>query len=284
VWPEGWAGDTRSQFFVQMADTQFGMFATPLLFAYMGWSWNDASFARETVNMEKAIASANRLKPSFVVLCGDLINTPGHPGQTAEFKRIAGQLDASIPFYVVAGNHDTENQPTAESLAWYRETFGPDWYSFRQGEVYGIVLNTQLIHSPRNVPDEAAKQLTWLHSELAAGAASGAGQILIFQHHPYFLVSPDEDDQYFNIPKQRRSQYLALFREAGVRAVFSGHYHRNAHGWDGPLEMVTTGPVGRPLGDDPSGLRIVRVGEAGLDHAYFALDAVPKRVGRLIGE
>ena len=39
--PEGWAGDTRSQFFMQMADTQFGMFAVPLLFAYMGWSWND---------------------------------------------------------------------------------------------------------------------------------------------------------------------------------------------------------------------------------------------------
>ncbi len=44
--------------------------------------------------------------------------------------------------------------------------------------------------------------------------------------------------------------------------------------------MVTTGPVGKPLGDDPSGLRIVRVGEAGLDHAYFALDEVPDWVGR----
>ena len=181
---------------------------------------------------------------------------------------------------MVAGNHDTQNQPTAESLAWYRETFGPDRYSFRHGEVYGIVLNSQLIHSPKYVPDEAEKQLAWLRGELATAVASGVRQILIFQHHPYFLVSPDEGDEYFNIPKQRRAEYLALFRESGVRAIFSGHYHRNAHGWDGSLEMVTTGPVGKPLGDDPSGLRIVRVGAAGLDHAYFALDEVPDGVGR----
>lgn len=74
--------------------------------------------------------------------------------------------------------------------------------------------------------------------------------------------------------------YIPLLKEAGVRAVFAGHhYHRNAHGWSDGLEMITTGPVGKPLGDDPSGLRIVRVTNGDLDHAYFALDAVPERVG-----
>ena len=44
-------------------------------------------------------------------------------------------------------------------------------------------------------------------------------------------------------------------------------------------DIKPTGPVGKPLGDDPSGLRIVRVGRGGLDHAYFALDQVPERLG-----
>ena len=30
-----------------------------------------------------------------------------------------------------------------------------------------------------------------------------------------------------------------------VSHVFAGHYHRNAFGADGVMEMVTTGPVGK---------------------------------------
>jgi hypothetical protein len=35
--------------------------------------------------------------------------------------------------------------------------------------------------------------------------------------------------------------------------------------------MVTSGPVGYPLGDDPSGLRIVDVGEERVLHEYVPL-------------
>ena len=215
--PEPWAADGDSTWFIQMADTQFGMYATPLLFSYLGWSWNRDSFERETVNMELAIAHTNRLRPRFAIVCGDLVDSPGHAGQIAEFRRIAGQLDEGIPFYVVAGNHDVENAPTPDALAAYRATFGPDWYSFREGDVYGIVLNSQLLHSPQHVPDEAAAQLAWLRAELAKAKASGAGQVLVFQHHPFFLVDPDEDDQYFNIPR-RDGATLYLWRCSARRA------------------------------------------------------------------
>lgn len=85
-------------------------------------------------------------------------------------------------------------------------------------------------------------------------------------------------DSYFNIPLERRARYLGWFREAGVSHVFAGHYHRNAGGFDGALEMVTTGPVGRPLGDDPSGFRIVRVAAQGIGHEYLSLGALPNRL------
>ncbi|MCP3984400.1 MAG: hypothetical protein GY723_08420 [bacterium] len=272
----GTTAEARSEgFFLQMADPQFGMFAKPALFSYLGWPWNDDSFEEETIRFEQAIAHANRLRPAFVVICGDLINTPGHAGQTEEFKRIAAKLDPSIPLHLVAGNHDLENEPTPQTLAWYRENFGKDWYSFRHGDVHGIVLNSIIIDEPDAVRNETDAQLAWLRAELPRAQASGAAHILVFQHHPYFLSEPDEDDGYFNLSEETRRGYLDLFQAHQVDAILAGHYHRNAQGREGELEMITTGPVGMPLGKDPSGFRIVHFSEEGLDHAYYGLDQVP---------
>lgn len=75
------------------------------------------------------------------------------------------------------------------------------------------------------------------------------------------------------IPRERRDAALALLARYGVRATFAGHYHRNAHGWaDGGMEMVTTSAVGKQLGDDRSGLRVVRVQQSQLLHEYVALE------------
>ena len=60
--------------------------------------------------------------------------------------------------------------------------------------------------------------------------------------------------------------------------MFAGHYHRNAYGLAGDMEMVTTGPVGRPLGEDRSGFRIVSVYETKIEHKYWAMDEVPHKI------
>ena len=74
------------------------------------------------------------------------------------------------------------------------------------------------------------------------------------------------------IPAERRSVILELFAEHGVEAMFAGHWHRNNSASAGGFDMIVSGPVGVPLGDDPSGFRVVRVLESGLDHAYRSLD------------
>ncbi|MDB5242532.1 MAG: 3-carboxymuconate cyclase, partial [Spirosoma sp.] len=63
-----------------------------------------------------------------------------------------------------------------------------------------------------------------------------------------------------------------------VSHIFAGHYHRNAFGKSGDMEMVTTGPVGKPLGNDPSGFRIVKVSGGQVSHQYYELDQVPERI------
>jgi len=92
------------------------------------------------------------------------------------------------------------------------------------------------------------------------------------------LTQPDEADQYFNIPLTRRAPLLNQFQQAGVRAVFAGHYHRNSHGQARAMEMVTTGPVGKPFGNDVSGFRIVTVHEDHIRHQYYGMDDVPQAI------
>ena len=249
-------------FFIQASDPQFGMYA------------KDREFHQETANWEFVIANVNRLHPAFLIVTGDLTNKAGDADQIAEYKRINRNLDPAIHLYSVAGNHDLGNDPTPETLAAYRRNFGPDYYSFREGAIYGIVLDSSLMKAPAHVAEDAAKQEAWLTAELEKARAAGAITV-VFQHIPFFLEKVDEPDQYSNLPMETRLRLLALLRRYGVHYVFAGHYHRNASGRDGDLEMITTGPAGMPIGPDPSGLRIALPEGAKIQQKYYGLGNLP---------
>lgn len=262
----GFAQKSEPFFFIQMTDTQFGMFN------------EDKSFEKETKNFEKAIAAANRLHPAFVVITGDLINKPADKAQLQEYKRIVALLAPSIPIYHVAGNHDVTNDPKESDIASYRKALGKDFYVIKHQGMRGIVLNSLYFKSPAGVEKEAAAQEKWLNKQLKKARRSSAAPLLVFQHHSWFLTDPNEKDEYFNIPTATREKHMALFKEYGVSHIFAGHYHRNAFGKSGDIEMVTTGPVGKPLGKDPSGFRIVKVSSGKVTHQYYELDQVPEHV------
>lgn len=249
--------------FIQMSDPQFGMYT------------ENKSFEQETANFEFALATANRLKPAFVVVTGDLINLPGDVNQAAEYKRVTAKLNSAIRLFSVPGNHDVGNEPTEESLAAYRERFGPDYYTFRIRDVAGFVLNSSLEKAPQHVPGEAAKMEAWLKAELQKARNDGITHLIVFQHHSLFLNNIDEADQYFNIPKETRLRYVKILHDYGVKHVFAGHYHRNCNAQDGGLEMTTTGPVGKPLDGAKSGIRIVTVAGPEITHRYYDFGDLP---------
>lgn len=258
------AGTLAAQTFLHFSDTQFGMYS------------KNANFDHETANFDFAIATANRLKPEFVIVTGDLINDPASAAQAAEYKRIAGKLDPKIRLYSVPGNHDVGNEPTAESLARYRERFGPDYYTFHAGDITGIVLNSNLEKGAKNVPEEAAKMEAWFGAELAKAKTAGAKQIIVFQHIPLFKKDPSEPEVYDNVPVDVRQRYLKLMHETGVKWVFSGHLHYNLEARDGDLQVVATGPVGMPLGKGRSGIRVVKVTPEGVTQRYFDFGELPE--------
>jgi len=249
-------------FFIQTSDPQFGMYAS------------DQNFAQETANWTFAIANVNRIHPAFLVVTGDLVNKAGDAAQIAEVQRINRSIEPSIHIYNVPGNHDVGNDPTPDSIAAYRKNIGPDYYSFREGPLYGIVLNSSYFKSPGKVQDEAAKQEAWLAAELEKMKATGALPV-VFLHIPLFLKQPDEAEQYFNTPLDTRKRILALLHRYNVRYVFAGHLHANSEGKDGDLEMITTAPAGKPIGPDPSGFRIVEVKGDVLEHKYYPFGTLP---------
>lgn len=283
-------------FFIQMTDPQFGMFASLsgmdesriLDFRQrLGWKIRPSpkitGFADETILYEKAIAAANRLNPAFVMVSGDMVQDYDQPDQLAELRRITAQLNSNIPIYWAPGNWDVGNRPTPESLSRYRGHFGDDNYSFEYADTSFIVLNSSVGFDDSQVPQEWDHQIDFLRSTLAEARGEEAGgngrsHIVVFLHHPLYAQEPEEDDTWAVISRDKRKLMLELFEEYRVSVLFHGHWHRCYYLDHKGMQMVTTGPVGYPLGDDPSGLRIVKVYQDRIEHQYYGLDAVPDEV------
>jgi serine/threonine-protein phosphatase CPPED1 len=257
------AGALGAQTFVHLTDPQFGMYAS------------NAGFAQETANLQFAVAAVNRIKPAFVIVTGDLVNNPSDISQVAEYRRIMETVDARTKVYQMPGNHDTGNDTTAESLALYRQRFGADYYSFHSGDIAAIVLNSGLEKGADKVADEAAKMEKWFSAQLERFKLAGAKQIVVFQHVPFFIKDPAEADNYDNIPKPVRERYLHLLHEYGVEHVFCGHLHYNLTAHDGDLEMIASGPVGKPYSGGRSGITVVTVKDGALKHEFRDFGDLP---------
>ena len=275
--------------FMQLADTQFGMFRNFIGISAEGIADYRSrglsvrpvepfeGFDPETERFQKAVDTANSIQPAFVAICGDMVNDPSDEAQVAELYRVGGGLSADIPLYRVSGNHDSSEEdhitPTADSLARYRELFGDDIYSFVEGGVKFIVINSTVVHNPREVRAEYTRQIDWLESELVSARDGSAEKVIVLTHHPLFLEHPDEPDLYFNVPRDNRRPVTQLLEAHGVDAVFAGHMHQNNYARHGNMLMIASGSVGYPLGDDPSGYRMVTVSNKGIDHRYYSLES-----------
>ena len=278
-------------FFIQMSDPQFGMFAgfsgmddsrILELREKMGFKIRRApkttGFADETRLYEKAIAAANRLNPAFIVMSGDMVQNKDDASQLAELRRITGQLSSQIPIYWAAGNWDVGSTPTPETLTQYRERFGEDNYTFEYGGTSSIILNSSVAFDDSQVPQEWDRQVAFLRSSLREAQTKGSANIMVFLHHPLYDQDPEEADSWAVLPRDKRRVLLDIFETHRVTAVFSGHWHRCHYVNHKGIHMITTGPVGYPLGDDPSGLRIVKVFQDRIEHQYYGLDNLPETV------
>ncbi|XP_021553850.1 serine/threonine-protein phosphatase CPPED1 isoform X1 [Neomonachus schauinslandi] len=267
-------------YFIQGADPQFGLMKA--------WSTGDSDsggdeWGQEIRLTEQAVEAINKLKPKprFFVLCGDLIHAmPGMPWrkeQTADLQRVLARVDSDIPLVLVSGNHDVGNTPTPETVAEFQRTWGDDYFSFWVGGVLFLVLNSQFWYDASQCPALKQAQDQWLHQQLSIAGQRKCQHAIVFQHIPLFLHSIDEDSDYFNLTKSVRKEVAEKLIRAGVTAVFSGHYHRNAGGIYQNLDMVVSSAIGCQLGEDTHGLRVVVVTAEKIVHRYYSLDELSEK-------
>ena len=212
--------------FIQMTDPQIGFIdPTP------GYQKTDSL-------LQRAVAEANALKPAAVIVTGDLVNHPADSLQCAIYRHDAGQLQA--PVYELPGNHDPES--------------GGRFFFRKEGCSFIGLDSNPIIIGPK---EKETEQKEWLIARLKE--AVGSRYIFVFLHCPVFRETPDEAEDYFNFPMKQRMEYLNLFKEYGVSAIFSGHTHASYHAeWNG-IRLYTAGPVGSPLGQGKSGFLLINV-------------------------
>ena len=249
-------------FFIQLTDPQFGMFES------------NNGFSQETDLYEKAVNAINKLNPDFVVITGDLVNKKDDRSQISEFKRITAKINSKTPVYFSPGNHDIGESPAQEDIDSFIINHGHDKFSFRHKKCLFIGINSCIIKSNSPVPEQL--QFDWLKKELAKGKR--AKHKILFCHYPFFINSVDEPENYSNIPIETRNRYLTLFEDNHVDAIFAGHLHNNGSAKYGDLEMITTSSVGKPLGNAPSGIRIIKIYPDRIESSYFVLAEIPETI------
>ena len=76
--------------------------------------------------------------PDFIIATGDLVE---HGSKVEELSNYVAAVERSpIPYFNAIGNHDVDKTP--EAVTNYRRSVGPDYYSFDQGGVHFVVLNS----------------------------------------------------------------------------------------------------------------------------------------------
>jgi 3',5'-cyclic AMP phosphodiesterase CpdA len=256
-----WQGDWD---FVVMADVQLGLLNHK--FPDSGSSWEE-----EKELALRCVRECNRLRPKFVVVCGDLVDAMPvtgqkqadgrcegsgalHDKQVSDFKAIFSQLDESIPLVCVCGNHDVGNLPNRRTIEAWNRNFGKDYFGFWCGGCRCICLNSQLFnameegrwaeggaHSHLSAEEReesqalARAQDRWLQAEVEALAQlqTPAAHVMAFGHIPPFIRRADEPKGYYNLEPRVRRELLDKLKSARCSKFFCGHYHSNAGGWDG---------------------------------------------------
>lgn len=232
-------------------------------------------FRGKKEDLDRAIESINDFEPAFVVMCGDLIETPSNQPQILAYKDSVSKLSPEIALYNVPGNHDLGQPVKIKNVLSYQQNFGKLWFYFTHGDSLFIVLCSDILRDD-NAPMNN-EQRKWLTRTLESFNSKTVDTIFVFMHHPLYLSSPNEPDSYSNMPNNIRAELLDLFVKHHVKAVISGHLHDNkVNNYQG-IDLITTNSITVPMGQIPAGFRIVDITEGGYEQRYYGIEQFDKQ-------
>ncbi len=180
--------------------------------------------------VEWVIDDIRRLRPSFVIHLGDIIQpVPGSPERARAIsvaKRVMSGL--TVPTYYLPGNHDIGDKPArwvrapgvdAGNISAFEEDWGPSFQSFDCEGCHFVLLNSPVMNA---IGSMDSPQRSWLQRDLQQHRDQ---RMFFFSHYMPYLNRPDEEENYEAIDDPWRGDLLRIFREFSVEAIFSGHTH-----------------------------------------------------------
>ena len=174
----------------------------------------------DTANaLERCVTALNKFRPApdFVVISGDLVDTPTVE-EYDHLKRLLAPI--KLPFAGIPGNHDRrEMMRAAFPQAGYAFPAGALNQAIELGELELILLDSHVPGKPHGELEAATLQ--WLDATLAASASRPA---LLFLHHPPFIAGIWHMDR----QNLHNAGDLAeiVRRHPRVQLVATGHVHR----------------------------------------------------------
>jgi serine/threonine-protein phosphatase CPPED1 len=242
---------TEAFTFVQLCDTQLGF---------------GESYEKDVNSFRLAVQRINDLKPDFVVISGDLVNTFNEKS-LKDFNDIKSTL--KVPVYCCPGNHDIGNEPNAVSLANYRKAFGKDYFSFEHKGYTFVLTNTSLWKV--TLEGESEKHDLWFKQTLET-AHEKKSPVFFIGHYPLYVSSPDEPDSYNPLPLVKRNELLDLFEKYGVVAALTGHTHqRIVNNYKG-IKLITGETTSRNFDQRPLAFIIWEVHSPDSIPVFYAIE------------
>ena len=256
----------------------------------VGWNLNGYN-SQELFRV--AASHLRDLKPEFILVAGDMIQSAGSRNEYRTSKSIMDSI--SIPYHVVAGNHDVQSNPRMDLLNEFVQDWDIPyyWYTVRHCNTLFVMLDSNILRArdEEEAEDEvvalAVEQLEWLDATLReANQNNDIDHIIPIAHHPLATRRLDEESKGTNTPSKVRQDLAKIYvANAGpkLKYVFAGHFHDSARISDDSsgIDYVTYPATGVILGSsprEPSGFAILRIEGKSLRENYYGYDDMPKSI------
>jgi len=186
----------------------------------------------------RLVAEINRLPVDVacVVHTGDIF-ADGVPAAPERERLLAVFRDLKVPIHFLPGNHDIPAADPERGAAAYRREFGPLVHRAAYRGVAVVFAYTEPLAQGFVV--EGYDPEAEIESALAG---AGGGPVVFFHHRPATedlydgVVHPGWDPA-------RRSRLESILRRHPVKAVVTGHFHRDELQWMGDIPVFTSPPV-----------------------------------------
>lgn len=213
-------------YFIQITDTHFGQ-------------GNQLKWAKKVV---KAINELP-IEIEFVVHTGDITYDKIHDKKLwRKAESILKNIKA--PLHYIPGNHDILESKLQNTISHYKKHVG----DFRKNVVYEGIFFIFFYDDPlvNSFIVKGYDPLGWIKAKLKQ---ANKKPIIIFHHLPPFPMLSMKGFQ-GGWPEDVLSEWEEILNSYNVKAIITGHYHRDCHYWIGDIPVYVSTSVavfpGRP--------------------------------------